>query len=180
MSNNNNPSEQLQTLRNLPPSANEVLKENSNYLRGTINESLADPLTGALREDDQFLIKFHGNYQQQDRDLDEERKRQKLEPLYSFLIRVRVPGGITTPAQWLALDDIANQYADKELKLTTRQAFQFHGVLKRNLKTTIKAINQTLLDTLSACGDVNRNVMSSANPFESPIHAEVAADVGRI
>jgi sulfite reductase (NADPH) hemoprotein beta-component len=180
MSNNNNPSEQLQTIRSLPPSANETLKEQSNYLRGSINESLKDPLTGSLRENDQFLIKFHGTYQQQDRDLDDERKRQKLEPLYSFLIRVRVPSGVTTPAQWLALDDIANQYADKELKLTTRQAFQFHGVLKRNLKTTIKSINQTLLDTLSACGDVNRNVMASANPFESPVHTEVADDARKV
>jgi sulfite reductase (NADPH) hemoprotein beta-component len=84
-------------------STNETVKANSNYLRGTIRESLNDPLTGALQEDDQFLIKFHGSYQQQNRDLDDERKQQKLEPLYSFLIRVRVPGGITTPAQWLAL-----------------------------------------------------------------------------
>ena len=156
------------------PSSFEVLKENSNYLRGTIEESLNDPLTGALRADDQLLIKFHGTYQQQDRDLDEERKHQKLEPLYSFLIRVRVPGGVTTAQQWLAMDALSDQYADHTLKLTTRQAFQFHGVLKRNLKTTMKEINASLLDTLAACGDVNRNVMCSANPFESPIHGEVA------
>ncbi len=159
-----------------PPSPLETIKENSNYLRGTIAESLNNPLTGALYEQDQVLIKFHGTYQQQDRDLDDERKRQKLEPLYSFLIRVRVPAGITTPAQWLALDELADKYADKTLKLTTRQAFQFHGVLKRKLKTTIQEINKTLLDTIAACGDVNRNVMSSANPYESPVHAEVAED----
>ena len=82
-----------------PLSSFETLKANSNFLRGTIKESLADPITGSLRDDDQLLIKFHGTYQQQDRDLDDERKRQKLEPLYSYLIRVRVPGGITTPAQ---------------------------------------------------------------------------------
>ena len=163
-----------------PPSPIEVIKENSNYLRGTITESLNNPLTGSMAEQDQVLIKFHGTYQQQDRDLDDERKRQKLEPMYSFLIRVRVPAGITTPAQWLALDQLADQYADKTLKLTTRQAFQFHGVLKRNLKTTMQEINKTLLDTIAACGDVNRNVMSSANPFESPFHAEVAEDAKRI
>lgn len=158
----------------------ETLKENSNYLRGTIQESLKDPLTGSIKPDDQLLIKFHGTYQQQDRDLDDERKRQKLEPLYSFLIRVRVPGGVTTAQQWLTLDGLADKYADKALKLTTRQAFQFHGVLKRNLKTTIKEINQSLLDTIAACGDVNRNVMSSANPFESAVHGEVAEDAKRI
>jgi len=163
-----------------PPSPIEIIKDNSNYLRGTITESLNNPLTGALHQQDQVLIKFHGTYQQQDRDLDNERKRQKLEPLYSFLIRVRVPAGIATPAQWLALDELADKYADKTLKFTTRQTFQFHGVLKRNLKTTMQKINKTLLDTIAACGDVNRNVMTSANPFESPVHAEVAEDAKRI
>lgn len=158
----------------------EILKENSNYLRGTINESLADPVTGSLSADDQLLIKFHGTYQQQNRDLDEERQKQKLEPLFSYLIRIRVPGGVTTAQQWLAIDALSDKYADSELKLTTRQAFQFHAVLKRNLKKTIKEINDTLLDTLAACGDVNRNVMSSANPFESPFHAEVTEDARRI
>lgn len=158
----------------------ETLKENSDFLRGTIKESLSNPITGAITPDDQLLIKFHGTYQQQDRDLDEERKKQKMEPLYSFLIRVRVPGGITTPQQWIDLDKLADKYADKTLKLTTRQAFQFHGVLKRNLKTTMQEINQTLLDTIAACGDVNRNVMSSANPYESAVHAEVAEDAKQL
>jgi sulfite reductase (NADPH) hemoprotein beta-component len=163
-----------------PPSAFEILKDKSNYLRGTITESLNDQLTGALREEDQFLIKFHGTYQQYDRDLEDERKRQKLEPLYSFLIRVRVPGGVTTAQQWLAMDELADKYADGEIKLTTRQAFQLHGVLKRNLKKTIKEINRSLLDTIAACGDVNRNVMSSANPFESSIHTQVLEDAKKI
>jgi sulfite reductase (NADPH) hemoprotein beta-component len=126
------------------------------------------------------LIKFHGTYQQYDRDLEDERKRSKLEPLYSFLIRVRVPGGVCTPQQWLDMDQLADNYADSEIKLTTRQAFQLHGVLKRNLKTTIRKINDTLLDTIAACGDVNRNVMSSANPYESPVHAEVVEDAKRV
>jgi len=163
-----------------PPSPIEIIKENSKYLRGTITESLNNPLTGALQEQDQVLIKFHGTYQQQDRDLDDERKHQKLEPLYSFLIRIRVPAGITSPAQWLALDELSDKYADKTFKFTTRQAFQFHGVLKRNLKTTMQKINNTLLDTIAACGDVNRNVMTSANPFESPVYAEVAEDAKKI
>jgi sulfite reductase (NADPH) hemoprotein beta-component len=167
-------------LQGVGVSSFEPLKENSNYLRGTIVESLNDPLTGSLRAEDQLLIKFHGTYQQQDRDLDDERKKQKLEPLYSFLIRVRVPGGVTTPQQWLAMDELADKYGDKTLKLTTRQAFQFHGVLKRNLKTTMQEINKSLLDTIAACGDVNRNVMSSANPFESSVHAEVAEDAKRV
>ncbi len=158
----------------------ETLKANSNGLRGTLVESLNDPITGSLAADDQLLIKFHGTYQQQHRDYDEERKKQKLEPLYSYLIRVRLPGGIATPKQWLELDALADKYGDKTLKLTTRQTFQLHGVLKRNLKTTMQDINKTLLDTIAACGDVNRNVMSSANPFESTVHAEVAADAKRM
>ncbi len=163
-----------------PRSSFEDLKEKSNYLRGTIEESLANELTGGLSADDQLLIKFHGSYQQQDRDLDEERRKQKLEPLYSFLIRIRVPAGVTTAQQWLDIDALSDKYADGELKLTTRQAFQFHSVLKRNLKSTIKEINDTLLDTIAACGDVNRNVMSSSNPFETAVHAEVAEDAARI
>jgi len=162
------------------PSPIEVIKDKSNYLRGTIKESLIDPLTGGMQPDDQVLIKFHGTYQQQDRDLDEERKRQKLEPLYSFLIRVRIPAGIATPEQWLSMDSLSDQYGDKTLKLTTRQTFQFHGILKRNLKKTMQGINKSLFDTVAACGDVNRNVMCSANPFESPVHAEVAEDAKRI
>ena len=162
------------------PSPIEVIKENSDFLRGTIKESLTKPLTGAIEPNDQVLIKFHGTYQQQDRDLDEERKRQKIEPLYSYLIRVRMPGGILTPQQWLSMDGLSDQYGDQTLKLTTRQTFQFHGVLKRNLKKTIQEINKSLLDTIAACGDVNRNVMCSANPFESPLHAEVADDARRI
>jgi len=167
-------------LQGLGVSPFEIIKENSNFLRGTIAESLNDPLTGALRADDQILIKFHGTYQQQNRDIDDDRKKQKLEPLYSFLIRIRVPGGVTTPQQWLDMDELSDKYADKTLKLTTRQAFQFHGVFKRNLKKTIQEINKSLLDTIAACGDVNRNVMCSANPFESAIHAEAAEDAKRI
>src|SRR5512134_907619 len=152
----------------------EKIKRESRHLRGTLVESLADPLTGAIREDDTTLIKFHGSYQQDDRDIREERRRQKLEPAYSFMIRTRLPGGVCTPKQWLALDDIARRYANGTLRLTTRQAFQFHGVIKTGLKATMAAINASLIDTIAACGDVNRNVLASANPVETRAHPVVA------
>lgn len=155
------------------PSSVERIKQSSRLLRGTLAESLADPLTGAIREDDTALIKFHGSYQQDDRDLREERRLQKLEPAFSFMIRTRLPGGICTPQQWLALDDIARRHGNGTLRLTTRQAFQFHGVIKTELKATMAAINAALIDTIAACGDVNRNVIASANPVESRAHAAV-------
>jgi sulfite reductase (NADPH) hemoprotein beta-component len=152
---------------------NEGIKTSSNFLRGTILEGLADMSTGSLSADDTQLTKFHGIYQQDDRDVRKERRKQKLEPCYSFMIRVRVPGGVSTSEQWLEMDRLANEYANGTLKLTTRQAFQFHGVIKSNLKTTVKEINDSLLDTLAACGDVNRNVMCNPNPYQSKHHAEV-------
>jgi sulfite reductase (NADPH) hemoprotein beta-component len=151
----------------------EDIKSESRRLRGSLLDSLADPVTGALRESDQTLIKYHGSYQQDDRDIRDERRRQKLEPAYQFMIRTRTPGGVVTPQQWLKLDSIATRYANHSLRITTRQAFQFHGVIKRELKATMQAINATLIDTLAACGDVNRNVMVAANPHESQAHAEV-------
>ncbi len=160
---------------NAPLSPVETLKANSHGLRGTLVDSLADPVTGALREGDAQLLKFHGSYQQDDRDVREQRRQQKLEPAYSFMIRTRLPGGVATPSQWLALDGLARQYGNQTLRITTRQAFQIHGILKRNLKPTIATINQTLIDTVAACGDVNRNVMTSANPLQSQVHAQVHA-----
>jgi len=158
-----------------PPSAVEGIKSRSRLLRGTIVESLADPLTGAISDDDTQLIKFHGSYQQDDRDLRNERREQRLEPAWQFMVRARVPGGLCTPAQWLAFDDIARSLANGTLRLTTRQAFQLHGILKRNLKPTIAAINASLLDTLAACGDVNRNAMCSVLPSTRRAHAEAVA-----
>jgi sulfite reductase (NADPH) hemoprotein beta-component len=148
----------------------ERIKRESRNLRGTLAESLADPVTGAIAEDDTQLIKFHGSYQQDDRDIRDERRRQKLEPAYSFMIRTRLPGGVCSPQQWLQLDEIARKYANGTLRITTRQAFQFHGVIKTELKATMQAINASLMDTLAACGDVNRNVMASANPVETRVH----------
>ncbi|MCW4454682.1 assimilatory sulfite reductase (NADPH) hemoprotein subunit [Flavobacterium sp. MXW15] len=157
----------------------EDIKGESRRLRGSLLESLANPVTGALREEDERLIKFHGSYQQDDRDLRDERRRQKLEPAYQFMIRTRTPGGMVTPAQWLKLDAIATRYAAHSLRITTRQAFQFHGVVKRELKATMQAINATLIDTLAACGDVNRNVLVAANPLLSAAHAALYADAAR-
>jgi len=154
----------------------EDIKAESNRLRGSLLESLADPLTGSLREDDQTLIKYHGSYQQDDRDLRDERRRQKLEPAYQFMIRTRTPGGVVSPEQWLKLDAIATRFANHSLRITTRQAFQFHGVIKRELKATMQAINAAMIDTLAACGDVNRNVQVAANPLLSAAHATLYAD----
>lgn len=151
----------------------EPLKSVSRYLRGTISASLTDAVTGGVPEDDAKLLKFHGTYLQDDRDVRQERQRRKLEPAYSFLIRVRMPGGVCSPRQWLQLDELALRYGFPSLRITTRQTFQFHGVLKRNLKTTIAGINAALLDTLAACGDVNRNVVCHNNPYLSPLHAEL-------
>lgn len=151
----------------------EDIKRGSRRLRGTLLESLANPVTGALAEADQTLIKYHGSYQQDDRDLRDERRRQKLEPAYQFMIRTRTPGGVVTPAQWLKLDAIADTYAERGLRITTRQAFQFHGVIKRELKPTLQAIRAALLDTIAACGDVNRNVTVAVNPEETRLHRAV-------
>ena len=154
----------------------EDIKAESNRLRGSLLESLADPVTGSLREDDQTLIKYHGSYQQDDRDIRDERRRQKLEPAYQFMIRTRTPGGVVSPEQWLKLDAVATRFSNHSLRITTRQAFQFHGVIKRELKATMQAINAALIDTLAACGDVNRNVLVAANPLVSKAHADLYGD----
>ena len=153
----------------------EDIKRQSGRLRGTLVASLANQITGALAEDDQTLIKYHGSYQQDDRDVRDERRRQKLEPDFSFMIRTRTPGGVVSPAQWLKLDAIATTWAERGLRVTTRQAFQFHGVIKRDLKKTMQAINAALIDTLAACGDVNRNIAVAANPYLSQVHTTVQA-----
>jgi len=163
-----------------PLSPVEHIKAASRLLRGTLQASLADSPTGALSEDDTSLIKFHGSYQQDDRDVREERRLQKLEPAYSFMIRTRLPGGVCSPRQWLALDEIARVHGNGTLRLTTRQAFQFHGIVKRDLKATMAAINATLIDTIAACGDVNRNVIASANPVETRLHADIYTWASRI
>jgi sulfite reductase (NADPH) hemoprotein beta-component len=158
----------------------EQIKADSNFLRGTLAKGMADQVTGGISENDNKLLKFHGSYQQDDRDLRDERRKQKLEPLHAFMIRARLPGGVITPAQWLAFDSIARELANKSLRITTRQTFQWHGVLKRNLKSAIAAIHNAYATTLGACGDINRQVVSSANPVASSAHALAHEWAGRL
>jgi sulfite reductase (NADPH) hemoprotein beta-component len=159
-------------------SRNERIKEASNYLRGTLAEGLRQEITGAITEDDAQLVKFHGMYLQDDRDLRSERTRKKMEKAFAFMIRVRVPGGVLTSAQWLALDRVARDYGNGTVRLTTRQSVQLHGVIKSNLRPTLRAIDAVLLDSIAACGDVNRNVMCNPNPHQSRAHA-AALDLAR-
>ncbi|WP_324742194.1 NADPH-dependent assimilatory sulfite reductase hemoprotein subunit [Tsuneonella sp. CC-YZS046] len=162
-------------------SADERMKDASDYLRGTIAEGLLDRITGAVPSaDDVKLMKFHGIYQQDDRDLRDERRRQKLEPAYQFMIRVRLPGGVCTPAQWLKLDELARAHGGETLRITTRQTFQFHWVLKDSLRPIIQGLHETLLDTIAACGDDSRGVMCTVDPQSSRFHAEVAAMAKRV
>ena len=156
-----------------PLHKNEQLKAESNFLRGNILRDLADQSTGGITEESGQLTKFHGIYAQDDRDLRNQLRREGKEKAFSFMARIRVPGGVCTPGQWLALDELASKYANDTLKLTTRQAFQFHGILKSDLWRTINGVNRALLDTIAACGDVNRNVMCNPNPEQSELHTEV-------
>ena len=153
------------------PSRVERIKEASAYLRGTLEEGLRAEVTGAISEDDAQLVKFHGMYLQDDRDLRGERAKKKMEKAFAFMIRVRFPGGICTPVQWHTLAGIARDYGNGTVRLTTRQSVQLHGVIKSNLKSALAAIDGALLATIAACGDVNRNVMCNPNPFQSRAHA---------
>ena len=155
------------------PITNEDIKVQSNFLRGTIMEGLHDESTGAISASDQQLTKFHGTYQQDDRDLRDQRKNQGMEPAYSFMIRCRLPGGIATPEQWMQMDEISSKLGNETMKLTTRQTFQFHGVVKGKLRPAMQAINRALMTTIAACGDVNRNVMCTSLLDQSQYHAEV-------
>lgn len=156
-----------------PLADNERLKRESNFLRGTIEQDLRDPLTGGFNGDNFQLIRFHGMYQQDDRDIRAERAQQKLEPLHNVMLRARMPGGIITPAQWLAIDEFARDHTlYGSIRLTTRQTFQFHGVLKPNIKLMHQTLNQYGIDSIATAGDVNRNVLCTSNPVESELHAE--------
>ena len=160
--------------------SNEQLKQRSRFLRGTLEHSLVDPVSGSIAADDALLTKFFGVYQQDDRDLREERRIARLEPHYQFMVRVRLPGGVCTAEQWLALDAQAHATANGQLRLTTRQTFQFHGVLKHNLPRHIQGIAAAGLDTIAACGDDNRNVICTANPLLSRAHAQATATAARL
>ena len=156
-----------------PLADNERLKRESNFLRGTIEQDLQDPLTGGFNGDNFQLIRFHGMYQQDDRDIRAERAQQKLEPLHNVMLRARMPGGIITPTQWLAIDEFAHDHTlYGSIRLTTRQTFQFHGVLKPNIKLMHQTLNQYGMDSIATAGDVNRNVLCTSNPVESKLHQE--------
>lgn len=159
------------------PLTNEDMKIQSDFLRGTIAEGLKNEATGAISASDQQLTKFHGIYMQDERDIRAVRKAQGLEPYYIFMSRVRLPGGIANAKQWLVLDRLADESGNGTVKITTRATFQLHGVIKSNLKHVIRAMNSTLMDTVAACGDVNRNVMVSALPANATVHKQVS-DMG--
>ncbi|MEJ0000280.1 MAG: NADPH-dependent assimilatory sulfite reductase hemoprotein subunit [Verrucomicrobiota bacterium] len=156
-----------------PLSPNETIKSHSHLLRGTIARDLADRSTGAISEENAQLTKFHGLYLQDDRDQRAALKKAGKEKAFSFMLRVRLPGGRATPQQWLVLDRLSEEFASPSLRLTTRQTFQFHGVLKGNVKLLIQGMHAALLDSIAACGDVNRNVMASPNPERSPLLQQV-------
>jgi sulfite reductase (NADPH) hemoprotein beta-component len=159
---------------------NELIKANSRYLRGTLKESIADSVTGALSPSDAQISKFHGFYEQDDRDQRQQRQERFLEPYYSFMLRARLPGGVCTAQQWLAIDAIGQELGNGSIRLTTRQTFQYHGILKRNLKPLIQRINQAMIDSIGGCGDVNRNVVCNPNPECSALHSEVYGWAKRI
>lgn len=163
----------LQPEENKPLAANELIKGASRHLRGTIAEEMVDASTGAISEDNGQLTKFHGLYLQDDRDLRLALKKAGKEKAFSFMLRVRLPGGRATPQQWLVLDKLADDIASPSLRLTTRQTFQFHGVLKGNVKPLIQGMHKVLLDSIAACGDVNRNVMAPPNPERSAVLQQV-------
>src|SRR5258708_4251666 len=151
----------------------EKIKKESKGLRGTIVEGLRDEITGAIADDDQAVIKFHGMYQQDDRDVREERAEKKLDRLYSFMIRLRLPGGFLTSDQWIATHEIAGENSTGIIKITTRQTLQLHGLVKSKIKPTIKAFSEAKLDSIATCGDINRNVVCSSHPKQSRIHEQI-------
>jgi sulfite reductase (NADPH) hemoprotein beta-component len=162
-----------QPLDSLGP--DETLKADSDHLRGTIEQSLVDEITASVADTDAKLMKFFGLYQQDDRDIRDERRRQKLEPAYAFMARVRLPGGVCSPSQWRKLDELARTYAGETLRLTTRQTFQLHRVAKQDLRPVMLGLRDVVLDTKAACGDDTRGVMCGVNPTLSRLHAQVFA-----
>ncbi len=158
----------------------EHIKTHSAGLRGTLTESLQDEITGAVRPDDHALIKFHGMYEQDNRDLREERAAKKLDKLYSFMIRLRIPGGLLSANQWIAAHHIAGAYSTGVIKVTTRQTIQLHGILKQDIKPVLQQFNLAGLDSIAACGDVNRNVACASHPNQSLLHEEIHAYAAKI
>lgn len=162
------------------PSKVENAKTAGNFLRGTIDNVLNDQAADHFDHDDLQLLKFHGTYQQDDRDLRKERRAAGLDKAYSFMLRITLPGGRMTADQYLEVDRMASEFANESIRLTTRQAIQFHGVLKTDLRETMRQINEAAMTTLAACGDVCRNVMASAAPFEDAVHETVRRTANEI
>ena len=160
-------------LPDVPYSDNERLKDESDYLHGSIAADLKDGITGAFRGDNFQLIRFHGMYEQDNRDLRAERAEQKLEPLKSMMLRCRLPGGVITPQQWLGIDEFAGEHTlYGSIRITNRQTFQYHGVLKPNIKAMHQWLHKLGLDSIATASDVNRNVLCTTNPVESALHKE--------
>ena len=157
----------------MKPSPVEKIKKESNGLRGNIKEGLSNDLSGAISDADMQVIKFHGIYLQDDRDRREERAEKKLERLYSFMVRLRLPGGVLNAAQWMASHHIAGEFSTGVIKITTRQTLQLHGLLKSDIKPTLQAFNAVNLDSIATCGDINRNVAAASHPFQSKLHEEI-------
>ena len=154
-------------------SDSERMKRDSNYLRGTIKEDLSNGLTGGFEGDNFLLIRFHGMYQQDDRDIRAERTEQKLEPRHAMMLRCRLPGGVITPEQWLKIDKFAaEQTLYGSIRITNRQTFQFHGILKGDVKPAHQMLHEAGLDSLATANDVNRNVLCTSNPVQSGLHRE--------
>ncbi len=152
------------------PSRNETIKQASRALRGTLQEGLDEIASGAISEDDQQLVKFHGMYLQDDRDLRPERAKRKLDRAYAFMARLRIPAGLLSREQYLAMDRLADDRANGTLRLTTRQTIQFHGIIKSNVRAALREVNAAMLNSIAACGDINRNVMATSNPYRSAVH----------
>ncbi|MBU3759045.1 MAG: NADPH-dependent assimilatory sulfite reductase hemoprotein subunit [Candidatus Omnitrophica bacterium] len=153
-------------------SPNETLKEKSGYLRGTIAESL-DSASSAFGKDDNLLLKFHGSYQQDDRDRRQQLLKDKQEPAYSMMVRTKVPGGKLTAEQYLVHDEMASLYGNGTLRITNRQGIQFHGILKKNMRAVMRAVNEKLVTTSGACGDIVRNVMGCTVPVRDRTQLEI-------
>ncbi|HHR6132028.1 TPA: assimilatory sulfite reductase (NADPH) hemoprotein subunit [Providencia alcalifaciens] len=151
----------------------ERMKQQSNYLRGTIKDDLKNGLTGGFDGDNFLLIRFHGMYQQDDRDIRAERAEQKLEPRHAMMLRCRLPGGIITPKQWLDIDKFASEHTlYGSIRITNRQTFQFHGILKGDVKPAHQMLSHVGLDALATANDVNRNVLCTSNPVQSELHQQ--------
>src|SRR5262252_3559121 len=153
---------------------NEGLKEGNPLLAGTISQTLADPAAECFSHDDYEFLKFHGIYQQDDRDQRKEGKH------YILMVRTKFPGGVLTAQQYVLCDQLATQYANNTLRITTRQDFQFHGIVKSNIRQTMKCLNEALISTIAACGDVERNVMAPPTPATSPLVDHVLSEALRL